>query len=163
MLQKFYQNWVKMKPLKFIFTTVFIGFMSMITIGIILFLIGVDSDEIGKLDYTKFSVAYLFLLAVVIAPIIETFIGQILPIKLIQYLFKNKSEIISILFSAIIFSLMHISYSIWYSILIFPLAFLLAKTYVIFQKRKESSYWMTTAVHALHNLIAITIGVLSTL
>jgi len=32
---------------------------------------------------------------------------------------------------------------------------LLAKTFIISQERKESSFWITTAVHSLRNLIGV--------
>ena len=97
----------------------------------------------------------LFFLAVIFAPILETLIGQLIPIKLTQKVLRNKMNIIAVLVSAIIFSLGHFGYSIWYSLITFPLGLLLAKTYVIFQKRKESSFWVTTAVHSLRNLIGV--------
>ena len=49
----------------------------------------------------------------------------------------------------------HFGYSIWYSLLTFPMGILLAKTFIISQERKESSFWITTAVHSLRNLIGV--------
>ncbi len=115
----------------------------------------IDDNEIGGVDFEKYSFFGFFFLLVIFAPIFETLIGQVLPIKLTEKILRNKHKVIPMLISAILFSLMHFGYSIWYSLLTFPLGILLAKTYVIFQKRKESSFWVTAAVHSLRNLIAV--------
>jgi len=48
---------------------------------------------------------------------------------------------------------MHLGHSFWYSLLTLPTGMILAKTYILFQERKESSFWTTTAIHSLRNLI----------
>ena len=155
MFKKLYSKWSKMKPLSFIVTTTILNFILMIPIILILFYFEIDDDQIGGIDFQKFSFLSSFFWVVIFAPIFETLTSQLLPIKLIQKVLRNKFEIIPILISATFFSLMHFGYSFWYSLLTLPLGLLLAKTYVIFQKRKESSLWITTAVHSLRNLIAV--------
>ena len=144
-----------MKPLSFILTTTFLNFIFMIPIIFVLVYFDIDDNEIGGIDIEKYSFLGFFFVAVIFAPIIETLIGQLIPIKLTQKILRDKLNIIAILISAIIFSLGHFGYSIWYSLITFPLGLLLAKTYVIFQKRRESSFWVTTAIHSLRNLIAV--------
>ncbi|MEE9361123.1 MAG: CPBP family intramembrane glutamic endopeptidase [Cellulophaga sp.] len=144
-----------MKPLNFILTTTSLNFILMIPIMLVLLYFEIDDNEIGGVDFEKYSFFGFFFLLVIFAPIFETLIGQVLPIKLTEKILRNKHKVIPMLISAILFSLMHFGYSIWYSLLTFPLGILLAKTYVIFQKRKESSFWVTAAVHSLRNLIAV--------
>ena len=144
-----------MTPVSFILTTTLANFVLMIPIMSILIYFDITDNEIGGIEIDKHSVYGLFFLTVILAPIIETFFGQLLPIKISEKIFKNKLEIMSIVFSAILFSLMHFGYSIWYSLLSIPMGVLLAKTYIIFQARKESSFWITTAVHSLRNLIGV--------
>jgi hypothetical protein len=127
----------------------------MIPVIIVLDYFEVDDNDIGGIDIQKYSIRGFFFLAVILAPITETLIGQLIPIKLTQKILRNKLNIIPILISSILFSWAHYGYSIWYSFLTFPLGLLLAKTYVIFQKRKESSFWITTSLHSLRNLIAV--------
>ncbi|WP_421806462.1 type II CAAX prenyl endopeptidase Rce1 family protein [Flagellimonas sp.] len=127
----------------------------MIPIALVLLYLKIDDDEIGGIDVENYTFFGFFFLAVIFAPILETLIGQLLPIKIIQKLLRNKHNTIPMLISAILFSLMHFGYSIWYSLLTFPLGLLLAKTYIVFQKRKESSFWVTTAIHSLRNIIAV--------
>ncbi len=154
-LEKLYNDWTRMRPLKFILVTTLLTIILTIPIAIGLEIIGVQEGEIGRPNFEKYGITLTLLLVVIISPIIETFLGQVLPIYLTNRLLKTKAKLIGIAMSTTLFSLFHLGYSIWYSILIIPLAALLAMTYVIFQDRKESSYWMTTSVHALRNLIAI--------
>ena len=144
-----------MKPLSFILTTTFLNFLLMIPIVLVLIYFEIDDNEIGGVDIDNYSIWGLFIMAVIIAPILETAFGQILPINLSEKLFRNKLKFMPVLVSAVLFSLMHFGYSIWYSLLTLPLGILLAKTYVLFKERRESSFWMTTAVHSFRNLIAV--------
>jgi membrane protease YdiL (CAAX protease family) len=155
LIKTLYSKWKNMKPLSFILTTTFLNFIFMIPIVLVLVYFDIDDNEIGGIDIENFSFLGFFFTVVIFGPIFETLIGQLIPIKLIQKILRNKLNIIAVLVSAIIFSLGHFGYSIWYSLISFPLGLLLAKTYIIFQKRKESSFWVTTAVHSLRNLIAV--------
>ncbi len=154
-LEKLYEDWTKMRPLKFILVTTLLTIILTMPIAIALKIIGIQGGEIGRPNFEKYGVIVTLILIVIIAPIIETFLGQVLPIYLTNRLIKAKTKLVGISISTILFSLLHLGYSVWYSILIIPTAALLAMTYVIFQDRKESSYWMTTSVHSLKNLIAL--------
>ena len=144
-----------MKPLSFVFATTFFNFILMVPIFLVLTYLDISENEIGGIDPEKYSFWGLFFLAVIFAPIIETLFGQLLPIKITTKILNNKFKVIGVIVSAILFSLMHFGYSIWYSLLTFPMGILLAKTFIIFQERKESSFWITTAVHSLRNLIGV--------
>ena len=60
--------------------------------------------------------------------------------------------------STLVFSAMHLNYSVWYAVLILPIGVVLSYTYLLYQERKGSSYWVTTGVHAVRNLIALGVG-----
>lgn len=154
LIKELYTKWLEMKPLNFILTTTFLNFILMIPINLVLTYLDIEHEEIGVTNIEKYSF-FGFFSAVIFAPIFETLINQLIPIKVMQKILRNKVNIIPILVSAIFFALMHLVYSIWYSLLMFPLGLLLAKTYLIFRKRKESSFWVTTAVHSLWNLIQV--------
>jgi membrane protease YdiL (CAAX protease family) len=102
----------------------------------------------------KYGIIGILFIGVVLAPMLETLLAQVLPIYLTQKFVKWKTNVISVLISTLLFSLGHLSYSVWYFILIIPTGVLLALTYIIFQKRKESSFWMTFSVHSFRNLLA---------
>lgn len=154
---KLYSKWSTMKPPSFIFTTLILNFLLLIPIYFFLTYYDISEEEIGGIDISKYSTWGFFFVAVLLAPIIETFIGQSLPIKLIQKVLGEKFKVIALFASAIIFSFGHFGYSIWYSIITLPMGFLLAETYLIFQKRKESSFWITSAVHSLRNLVGVVV------
>lgn len=153
LLKKAYYKWQKMKPLVFIVTTTVFCFVLMLPIAFLLESFSINDSEIGGIDIEKRPIINLFIAVVIFAPIIETLFFQLIPIKLTQVIIGIKFEFIPILFSSLLFSLAHITYSFWYSLLTLPLAVLLAKTYLIFQKRKESSFLITTLIHSLRNLI----------
>lgn len=144
-----------MQPLKYILVTTLFSIILTVPIAIGLKIFGIHEEEIGGPNLEKYGIVVTILLIVIIAPIIETFLGQVLPIFLTKRFLKPKTRLTGILISTILFSLMHMTHSIWYSLLIIPMAALLAMTYVIFQERQESSFWMTTSIHSLRNFIAV--------
>ncbi len=78
-----------MRPLSFILTTTFLNFILMIPIILVFIYFDIDDNQIGGIDIEKYSFFGFFFLAVVFAPIIETLIGQALPIKLIQKILQK--------------------------------------------------------------------------
>ncbi|WP_417620117.1 type II CAAX prenyl endopeptidase Rce1 family protein [Oceanihabitans sediminis] len=117
----------------------------------------ISDDKFGGFNPDDFGVFTLIFLSLILAPILETLVSQLIPIEVSQAFFKNSGNIIGITIATIIFSSMHLSYSIWYAIAVMPSGFLFAHTYIIFQKRKESSFWMASILHASINLIPLTI------
>ncbi len=153
--KRLYSKWSNMKPLSFILTTVILNFILLIPVLILLIYLEVPEEEIGGIEYDNWSFWGLFLTAVFLAPLIETWTGQSLPIKFIQKIFGKKFEMLAVFTSAVMFSLMHFGYSIWYALITLPMGILLAETYIIFQNRKESSFWITYFVHSVRNLVAV--------
>jgi uncharacterized protein len=153
--EKLYDDWTKLKPVKFVIITTTLAILLTVPIGIVFQIMGLQDSEIGRPDFDKYGMTASLILVIAIGPIIETFLGQALPIYLTQKFIEWKTFGLSVLISTILFSLSHIGYSIWYSILILPTGLLLALTYITFQNRQESSFWMTFSVHSLKNLIAI--------
>ncbi|HEY8936275.1 MAG TPA: CPBP family intramembrane glutamic endopeptidase [Cyclobacteriaceae bacterium] len=144
-----------MKPINFIVLTTLLMFVFTMPLSFVLNTIGVKEKEIGSIDYNQYGLIETILLTAALAPLIETFLGQGLPIYLTQKFIKMRTNQVAVFISSIVFSLSHLGYSIWYFILIVPTGILLAMTYIVFQARKESSFWMTFSVHSLRNLIAI--------
>jgi membrane protease YdiL (CAAX protease family) len=93
-----------------------------------------------------------WILVVIIAPILETFLNQWLPFKLMQKwsLTKNKYGIY-ILISAIIFGLCH-TYSLQYILFAFSVGLILGYTYFFYSKTPKLAFWITTLIHGLRNL-----------
>ena len=153
MLLLYYKKWKGLNSFSFIIITTVLILVLMIPIALVLNILDINDEDIGGIDFENYSFFVFFILTVIIAPIIETFIGQVIPIKIARNLLEKK--IFVLLLSAFFFSAMHIGYSIWYGFLVFPMGFILAETFIIFEERRESSFWITASVHSLKNLIAI--------
>ena len=156
-----YISWTKLNPYKFILITGFLAFLSKLWFVPIFYLFSID--EIGGVDFDLKSVVKLFFLAIIFAPIIETFLSQYIPIALSQRVLERNANRIGITVSVILFSLLHISYSIGYAIMVVPIGLILALSFVIFEKRKESSFWMTSFLHAFINMISLSFVIIDKL
>jgi hypothetical protein len=98
----------------------------------------------------------LFLVGVILAPALETIIGQWLPIKVASLFTNNKFYIV--LFSALFFSSLHLPGGLTIFFVVLPGGLVLAWSFLI--KREESclkAYWITAVIHGLANLVSIII------
>lgn len=150
-----YQKWANLKPLNFIFITVILIILLTVPISIVIESLGISDSEFGGFDPANYNIVGLIFIALIFAPMLETLIAQQIPILLTQNFIKYNPNIIGILLSTLIFSMLHFGYSIWYAIAVLPAGLLLANTFIVFQKRKESGFWMTTFVHSFRNLIPV--------
>jgi hypothetical protein len=102
------------------------------------------------------SIYLFFFLAVIVAPLFETLIFQKFliefSIKMLDRL-KLNNFLIPILISAIGFGLAHY-YSLIYLINGLSMGIVLAYSYSIALKRKESAFWIVTLIHSLVNTLA---------
>lgn len=110
--------------------------------------IGVNMEIDGPLFK---SIQEEFLIAVVFAPIGETFIHQYLVFIILDYFKLNKKLIIII--SATTFAAIHV-YSWLYVIATFTTGLLFGYLYWVSQIRNQKPFLVVLAVHALYNLYA---------
>lgn len=96
-----------------------------------------------------FFIVFLF---VFLAPLFETLFVQSVPIDYFQNSGIKFSNVLSMVVSTIIFSLLHFMNSTWYPVMVLPGGMLLAFTYIMFQKRDESAFWITAVIHSIYNL-----------
>ena len=148
---KLYYTWTNLKPIKFAIVTSILSIVITLPIYFLFKIAGINYSEIGGPEMKKYGIIGILFIGLILGPIIETLLLQALPIYFTQKFVKWKTNLISILISALLFSLGHLEYSVWYFALIFPTGVILAMTYIIFQKRKESSFWMTFSIHSLRN------------
>jgi hypothetical protein len=96
----------------------------------------------------------LFAVALIIAPIAETFSGQWLPITLASLFTRRKGELLVL--SAIFFAFLHLNdgwVNFWMTL---PIGLSLSFSFLVNrQKSFLHAYWVTVAIHSLHNLIAL--------
>jgi hypothetical protein len=130
------------------------GFVSMLLLTIIGALIPAAKPVIDILTYVRdfddLSSNELFTLSVLFAPLVETFIGQALPIWIISRFTKKVT--LTLIISALLFAALH-KYPI--AILaIFPTAITLSWSWIVYRKRSFlHAYLVTSTIHALHNLV----------
>jgi len=94
---------------------------------------------------------------ILIGPVMETVFFQVIPISTTRAMIhkENLAFIISTLVSALLFSLVHAIYSIYYIPYAFIGGFVLAIVYNLSIYRKENSFLSTFILHALWNLFCL--------
>lgn len=150
---KFFDKIISTRPLNLVLVMTFSSVM--LTLSILPILATINSvwpGEIANEGYSKFS---LFILAVVIAPIVETFLFQFVVIEILRKWIS--SSIIIVLLSSGLFAISHLS-SYAYGLSNFFTGAILAYTYLLAIKRKFSPFLCTTAVHSLRNVIVFVIS-----
>ncbi|SDC59078.1 CAAX protease self-immunity [Algoriphagus faecimaris] len=110
----------------------------------------------SKVDSIQFydSILEIFIFAVVLAPVIETFIF----LYLFFHFLKTKLNSRYIIFlSALCFSLIHFpkNFSVTETLNVFIVGLILAYAYKIFSYKNKPAFWYVVAIHAFINLIGI--------
>jgi membrane protease YdiL (CAAX protease family) len=144
-LSRFLERTKTYSDLRLVVVLTLASFPLKILMSVPLVLTGVDAPD-QKLDA---SIGTLIFIALV-APLIETLLGQWLPIKIASYFTLRPAVLVTV--STVLFSAAHGSFSL--ATAVFPVGLGLAWIFVI--KRSESfkkAFWLTSASHALHNFI----------
>lgn len=106
-------------------------------------------------DVGDVSLGALFVIAVFIAPFIETCIYQTIVFGVLgKVSLFSKNEVWIILISGVLFSLAH-NYSYLYVLHGLIVGIILAYGYSLFKDRKEGPYLMVSAIHILRNIVAV--------
>jgi hypothetical protein len=93
---------------------------------------------------------------VIIGPIVETFLSQLLPIYLISR--KTQNAFVIVLCSALIFSIPHCLDDVTRIIPSFPNGILLGYSFWVWAKTSyKKAYLITLIIHGIHNLGVLTI------
>lgn len=94
-------------------------------------------------------------IAVIVAPLIETLIFQALIIEIICKIIKRprKNILIAVVASSLAFALNH-TYSIGYVIFAFLVGIIYALAYYLGRYRKEGAVTLVFTLHAMYNLSA---------
>lgn len=150
-------NYLKgLTPVKFIITVLIMKVLFNLLMAPIHALYTTNIDAVGGPIENSVPNLEMFIIAVIIAPIIESFIFQLGIIRILQDLLKVKNKKLLILISAIIFAAQH-----WYSpfyilLMIFP-GIIYAYTFLIYDDKEYHPYLMIVVIHALNNLAAISL------
>jgi hypothetical protein len=104
----------------------------------------------GGFEYR--SIAEHFVISVIAAPIIESYIFQRGIIHLTLRIIKS-TRLFAVLLSATGFALTHF-YSLPYVIVTFFIGILYATIYLVFLEKNAAAFWWLTMIHASYNLFA---------
>ncbi|MDF1616779.1 CPBP family intramembrane glutamic endopeptidase [Petrocella sp. FN5] len=119
--------------------------------------------DVGGPELEEIPIVLLFLFVVIIVPIIETFIFQYIIIRILKKINFLKNRMVLVMFiSAVVFGASH-TYSIYYMFITFITGILLAYTFVVYEDKKVSAFWVTTAIHGLINGVSVVIVTLEVL
>jgi membrane protease YdiL (CAAX protease family) len=139
--------------IRFIIEIVLLDFLLKIILALFLSSL-IDGDGISNTEqFAQHGISSLFIIGVILVPAIETLIGQWLPIQVVSLFSHHPATLISV--SALFFASLHLSWDLATFFAVLPGGVLLAWSFVL--KRKKSfwhAYWITTAIHSLHNFIA---------
>jgi len=100
------------------------------------------------------GVPTLVITAVLMAPLLETLIGQWVPIWLTSLFTKNTVALVSV--SAFLFALGHVYVGFAGLLVTFPVGIVLSWSFVAMRRHSRwRAYWVTSAIHALHNGVSV--------
>lgn len=139
---------------KFILIMTLVSYIVIIPLALMAFFIKL---YVGGPELEEIPLVLFFLIVVIIGPIWETLVYQLLIIRFLKKFsfFKNRKLLI-IVISAMFFALAHV-YSIYYVFVGFMMGCLLAYSFVIYEDKKVSAFWVTMAIHGLRNGISVVI------
>ncbi|NFN86357.1 CPBP family intramembrane metalloprotease [Clostridium sporogenes] len=144
---------------KFIFTILLLNFIISVLFTPIEIFYETYVGSMGGVDIKNFKI--LFIRAVIIAPLEETLIYQMGVIKLFSLNKKIKNnKLILIIISAIFFGLAH-AYSILYIFYGFIIGIPLAYSFIVYEEKEKSGFWVTVIIHSLMNLTTFVIRILT--
>lgn len=108
----------------------------------------------NPVDQKEHSVFALIMVGVIIAPLGETLITQLLPINIILLLKIKYKHVLAMCTSAILFGLAH-SYNVYYIMYGFMIGFLFAYFFYLGKKYHNAGFAVATIAHAFSNTIAL--------
>ena len=139
---------------RFIVELSLVPFGAKIAIALILHLVGQTPAETTTDVLADEGLAALFFGGLILSPLIETVVGQWLFIWLLSFL--TRSTPVLVLGSALLFSALHLHVGIAGALIVFPIGIALSWSFILFRARsRQHAYWVTAAVHSLHNGVAI--------
>ena len=105
------------------------------------------------------GMASAFIAAILGAPLVETLLGQWLPVRIGRIFTQRRALLICL--STIVFAAMHLHAGVKGVATGISVGLLLAFSFVHWQRVNTCrAYWITTAIHALHNGVALALALL---
>ncbi|MGO5064710.1 MULTISPECIES: CPBP family intramembrane glutamic endopeptidase [unclassified Clostridium] len=152
LIKKINDKMINLSKTKFIFTIVILNFIISNMFNPIINLYEKYIGSLGGPGFTNLREEFIY--AIILAPLLETLIFQMGIIKFFSLSEKIKNnKLLLIIISAFFFGLAHSIYSILYMICAFIAGILLAYSFIVYEDKEKSGYWVTVIIHGLMNLI----------
>jgi hypothetical protein len=150
-LQKITTYLSKIKGITFVFIITSLLYLVSISCNIVLGFIKQKDLIFLNFPSKENSIVFIFITPIILAPIIETFLGQSLPYYLLKKLgYMNGRNYLVITASALFFGILHF-YSLFYIIYAFLLGLVLSYGYVVRIKSDKNAFLLIAVCHALLN------------
>src|SRR5664279_1490961 len=91
-----------------------------------------------------------FILGVILAPILETWLFQYLPNWVLVTLKVHKKYLL-LLLPAVLFGAMHVGYSLLYGICMLVFGLIINYFFLESKARSKNYFWLTALLHAMYN------------
>ena len=150
-LQKITIYLSKSKGITFVFLITSLLYLVSISCNIVLGFIEQKDLIFVNFHGKENSIVFLFIAPIILAPIVETFLGQSLPYYLLKkFSYMNGRNYLVITASALFFGLLHF-YSLFYIIYAFLLGLVLSYGYVVRIRYDKNAFLLIAVCHALLN------------
>lgn len=152
LLKRIHLRLNKLNDFQFIILGAFFAYISLIPFS---FLADFYEKFVGTIGgpsmFNDSNKLFVFTMAVILGPMAESSI-IILIIRILKNKLKIGSNIRILILTSIIFSVLHY-YSIFYMIVIFIPAVVFIYSYMYYEYKKLTPFWVMTSVHSLYNCI----------
>ena len=156
LLNKVNNFFVSLSTFKFIVTITVSMFLCSFILGVILDILGIRFS--GTSSYTSQApLVSQFILAVIISPILETFLFQKCLIKILRKIdILRRNNLMVVIISALIFGSQHF-YDLGYIINTTIIGIFLSYSFVTYENKKISPFYVVCIIHSLKNFISFII------
>ncbi|AKL94346.1 CAAX protease self-immunity protein [Clostridium aceticum] len=157
-------NWlINLSPIKFVFCMTVSSYLILFPLILVLVLIEYTGDfNEESIDlFNNEGVILVILFTAVLAPLVETAVYQMFPVRCLRKTnFLKERPMIIILISAVFFGFGH-TYNIIRVIETTLIGIILAYSYHIYLEKNFYPFWIVTSIHGLRNLITTILFIVS--
>lgn len=157
LIENYFNRAKDYKTFRFVFEMTIVcfilKFISVFLAAMIFTSLGIPTETSNAFEEGMIQKGWLnaFIMIIIFASF-ETLTGQALVIWIVSKF--TKKTFINVLISAIVFSLLHVEPILIAGV--FPIGLILAWTFITKKKKSlKEAFWVTTAIHVLHNLIVL--------
>lgn len=143
---------ISTNPFLFMLISLVLSYLVVVPQGVVTLLLGVSETGSGGPSIETFGLIPAIIITGIVAPIVETFLCQWVPIKLIRLISKVNDNYV-IIASAFIFGIMH-GYNVYYVIYAFAIGLVFAFSFIVYSDGNRKAFLYVAALHSIRNNIA---------